>query len=98
MNHTIDNAKFCAKLRGFRWELNSIIGQWIPPWHTGLTQAGAFAHIKEATLYAITCEATIPFSAQAVRDGYWEYFHDDDCGETLDNGLCRKCGFVVDLQ
>jgi len=40
----------------------------------------------------------VPFSAQAVRDGYWEVFHDDDCGEVLVNGFCPKCGFSPDLQ
>lgn len=28
----------------------------------------------------------------------WSYFHDDDCGELLEDRFCPKCGFVVDLQ
>lgn len=41
----------------------------------------------------------IPFSAEAVDDGYWEIYHDDDCGVTLDaHGKCPVCGFYPDLQ
>ena len=43
----------------------------------------------------------VQFSAEAVRDGYWEIFHDDDCGVTMDGPdgrICPKCKFFVDLQ
>lgn len=42
----------------------------------------------------------IPFSSQAVFDGYWEIYHDDGCGETAlwSDGRCPKCGFLPDLQ
>lgn len=47
----------------------------------------------------------VPFSAQSVDDGYWELFHDDDCGETLItspsgylNSWCPKCKFSPDMQ
>ncbi len=41
----------------------------------------------------------VPFSAEAVHDGYWEIFHDDDCGVTMSDGrVCPKCKFFVDLQ
>lgn len=43
----------------------------------------------------------VPFSAQAVADGYWEVYHDDDCGEAFDwfgGGICLKCGFRPDMQ
>lgn len=41
------------------------------------------------------------FSAQAVADGFWEVYHDDDCGETFswfEGGGCPKCGFRPDMQ
>lgn len=44
------------------------------------------------------------FSAQAVADGYWELYHDDDCGVTLidspghRNKICPVCGFSPDMQ
>ena len=38
------------------------------------------------------------FSAQAVADGYWEIYHDDDCGELVVDRVCTKCRFFVDLQ
>lgn len=43
----------------------------------------------------------VPFSAQAVADGYWEVYHDDDCGQAFDwfGGTgCPKCGFRPDMQ
>lgn len=40
----------------------------------------------------------VPFDMQAVHDGYWEIYHDDDCGELVIDRHCTKCGFFVDLQ
>ena len=43
----------------------------------------------------------VPFSAQAVADGYWEVYHDDDCGQAFDwfgGAGCPKCGFRPDMQ
>jgi hypothetical protein len=52
-----------------------------------------------AALGRMSVSEEIPFSAQAVAAGYWEIFHDDDCGATLTpDGLCPKCGFYPDLQ
>lgn len=43
---------------------------------------------------------TVPFSAQAVWDGYWEFYHDDDCGAVLDpdTKVCSACRWRPDLQ
>jgi hypothetical protein len=30
-------------------------------------------------------EGTPEFSHDAVLDGYWEFFHDDDCGAVLEH-------------
>ena len=38
------------------------------------------------------------FSLQTIEEGWWEIYHDDDCGETLVDGRCPKCGFVPDMQ
>ena len=38
------------------------------------------------------------FSAQAVADGYWEIYHDDDCGSVIINGRCLACNRGVDMQ
>lgn len=41
------------------------------------------------------------FNSQAVADGYWEVYHDDDCGEAFDwfgGAVCPKCGFRPDMQ
>lgn len=52
----------------------------------------------------MSAEPTLPypeFNAQSVEDGFWEVFHDDDCGETFDwfgGGKCPKCGFRPDMQ
>ena len=39
---------------------------------------------------------------QSVADGYWEVYHDDDCGQTIPwfggDGKCPKCGFRPDMQ
>lgn len=44
-------------------------------------------------------DVKVPFSHQAVLDGYWEYFHDDSCGVTMwSNGYCPVCQFHPDLQ
>lgn len=46
----------------------------------------------------------VPFSMEAVEAGYWELYHDDDCGETLimvpghRGYYCPKCHFCPDLQ
>ena len=42
----------------------------------------------------------VPFSFQAVIDGYWEFYHDDDCGAVLDpdTKICFACGWRPDLQ
>lgn len=43
----------------------------------------------------------IPFSVQAVADGYWEVYHDDDCGGVITpypGNLCLKCGMHPDFQ
>lgn len=42
-----------------------------------------------------------PFSAENVAAGYWEIYHDDDCGGILTpypENLCLKCGVHPDLQ
>jgi hypothetical protein len=43
---------------------------------------------------------SVPFSFQAVIDGYWEFYHDDDCGAVLDpdTKVCSACGWRPDLQ
>jgi hypothetical protein len=38
------------------------------------------------------------FSVQSVADGYWEIYHDDDCGELVVDRHCVKCKFFVDMQ
>jgi hypothetical protein len=40
------------------------------------------------------------FSFQAVLDGDWEFYHDDDCGARLDpySKICTACGWRPDLQ
>jgi hypothetical protein len=41
------------------------------------------------------------FSAQAVFDGYWEIYHDDDCDGVITpypENLCLKCGMHPDFQ
>lgn len=38
------------------------------------------------------------FSAEAVATGYWEIYHDDDCGELVIDSHCVVCKFFVDLQ
>lgn len=42
----------------------------------------------------------VPFSFQAVLDGHWEFYHDDDCGAILDpeTKRCSVCGWAPDLQ
>jgi hypothetical protein len=44
--------------------------------------------------------SNVPFSFQAVIDGYWEFYHDDDCGAVLDpdTKICSACGWRPDLQ
>lgn len=43
-------------------------------------------------------DVKVPFSAQAVEDGYWEVYHDDSCGVVLIYGYCPACKFHPDLQ
>lgn len=43
-------------------------------------------------------DVKVPFSAQAVEDGYWEIYHDDDCGAVVIDRRCTVCRFFVDLQ
>jgi hypothetical protein len=41
------------------------------------------------------------FSAQAAADGWWEIYHDDDCGGIITpypENLCLRCGMHPDLQ
>jgi hypothetical protein len=42
----------------------------------------------------------VPFSFQAVLDGHWEFYHDDDCGAVLDPDTrrCSACGWAPDMQ
>lgn len=42
----------------------------------------------------------IPFSFDAVLDGYWEFYHDDDCGAVLDpyTKICSTCKWCPDMQ
>lgn len=41
----------------------------------------------------------VPFSMEAVREGYWAIYHDDDCGaELTPDGKCPRCNFVPDMQ
>jgi hypothetical protein len=43
----------------------------------------------------------IPFSAEAVAAGYWEIYHDDDCGGVITpypENLCLLCGMHPDFQ
>jgi hypothetical protein len=43
---------------------------------------------------------SVPFSFQAVLDGYWEFYHDDDCDAVLDpdSKICSACGWRPDFQ
>lgn len=45
-------------------------------------------------------EEKVQFSAQAVEDGYWEIYHDDDCDGIIPiyTNVCSKCGMHPDLQ
>ena len=45
-------------------------------------------------------EIKIPFSVQAVEDGYWEIYHDDDCDGIIPvhTNVCSKCGMHPDFQ
>lgn len=46
-------------------------------------------------------KAIIPFNADTTAEGYWEVFHDDDCGVVFDwfgGGKCPACGFRPDMQ
>ena len=40
------------------------------------------------------------FSFDSVIDGYWEFYHDDDCDAVLDpyTKICSACGWRPDLQ
>lgn len=41
------------------------------------------------------------FSSESWADGYWEVYHDDDCGGVITpypENLCLKCGMHPDFQ
>jgi hypothetical protein len=41
------------------------------------------------------------FCMANVDAGYWEVYHDDDCGQAFDwfgGAGCPKCGFRPDMQ
>ena len=44
----------------------------------------------------------VPWEAEnALSDGYWEVYHDDDCDGVITpypENLCLKCGMHPDLQ
>jgi hypothetical protein len=54
----------------------------------------------EALIEQIRIRMRVPFSHQAVLDGHWEFYHDDDCGAVLDpvTKRCSACGWVPDMQ
>ena len=47
------------------------------------------------------CNGYPQLNADSVDAGFWEVYHDDDCGEAFgwfDGKGCPKCGFRPDMQ
>lgn len=71
----------------------------VPATITGLPSGTDLDKIEDERKLAAQAQDGLPdFSNQSVRDGYWEIYHDDSCGEILVNDKCPKCGFSPDLQ